>query len=82
MFYVYIVQCTDNTYYTGMAKDVETRINQHNTGKGAKYTKGRSPVLLKYKETYNTVGEALKREHEIKKLSRKQKQMLIQSENQ
>ncbi len=74
---VYIVECADGTLYTGWTKDVEARIASHNSGAGAKYTRGRLPVRLLYSETYSTKGEALKREHEIKKLSRLRKLELV-----
>ncbi|ADC88489.1 GIY-YIG nuclease family protein [Staphylococcus lugdunensis] len=75
--FVYIVQCKDHSLYTGYARDVEARIKQHNLGKGAKYTKARRPVVLVYQEMYDTKSEALKREYEIKQLSRKQKLALF-----
>ncbi|ARJ14840.1 MULTISPECIES: GIY-YIG nuclease family protein [Staphylococcus] len=75
--FVYIVQCKDYSLYTGYARDVEARIKQHNLGKGAKYTKARRPVVLVYQEMYDTKSEALKREYEIKQLSRKQKLALF-----
>lgn len=78
MNYVYIVQCRDGTFYTGWTKDMDKRVLEHNQGKGAKYTRGRSPVVLKYYEAFATREEALKREHFIKKLSRQQKEKLIQ----
>ena len=77
MNYVYIVECSDGTYYTGYTNDIEKRINAHNNGKGAKYTRGRIPVKLRYLEKYNTKSEALKREHSIKKQSRIEKQKLF-----
>ena len=75
--FVYIVQCKDHSLYTGYARDVEALIKQHNLGKGAKYTKARRPVVLVYQEMYDTKSEALKREYEIKQLSRKQKLALF-----
>ena len=71
------MQCKDHSLYTGYARDVEARIKQHNLGKGAKYTKARRPVVLVYQEMYDTKSEALKREYEIKQLSRKQKLALF-----
>lgn len=79
MNYVYIVQCSDNTLYTGWTNNLEKRIKAHNEGKGAKYTMGRSPIELRYFETFETKGEALKRECAIKRLSRKEKLNLIQN---
>lgn len=77
-WYVYIVECNDGTYYTGIAKDVNLRVEKHNEGKGAKYTRSRLPVSLLQKWTCESKSEALKKELEIKKLSRKQKEDLIQ----
>lgn len=75
--YVYILKCSDNTYYTGYTNDVTRRIKLHNEGKGAKYTRGRTPVQLVYEEMYETKTEALKREYEIKQLRRTEKERLI-----
>ena len=75
--YVYILSCSDNTLYTGWTNDLESRICAHNAGAGAKYTKMRLPVKLVYREILNTKSEALKRELEIKKLSRTKKLELI-----
>ena len=79
---VYMVCCADDTYYTGIATDVEHRIMVHNSGKGAKYTRSRLPVHLVYKEEGLTKSEALKRELEIKDLTRKEKEALIQGSKQ
>lgn len=73
MNYVYIVECSDNTYYTGWTNNLESRIEAHNNGTGAKYTKSRRPVVLKYFEQFNTKSEAMKREYQIKQLTRKEK---------
>ena len=80
MHYIYIVECRDGTYYTGYTNDVKKRIIAHNEGKGAKYTRGRRPVVLKYQESYQTKSEAMSREYNIKKLSREEKQKLIVKE--
>lgn len=77
MYYVYIVECKDGTFYTGSTNALEARIQKHNEGMGAKYTCYRRPVLLKYYEEFQTKSEALKREHKIKKLTREQKIELI-----
>jgi len=78
MYYVYILECADNTLYTGYTNDLERRLENHNKAKsGAKYTKARRPVILKYSEKLPTLSEALKREFEIKKLTRNQKIKLI-----
>ena len=76
-FYVYMVMCADDTLYTGIATDIERRIRVHNDGKGAKYTRSRLPVNLVYSELFDTKSEALKREYEIKKWSRTEKDALI-----
>jgi putative endonuclease len=76
--YVYIVQCKDGTLYTGYTTDLQRRIKEHNEGKGAKYTRCRCPVELKYFEEFKTKNEAMKREYEIKQLSRKDKLKLFQ----
>ena len=77
--YVYIVQCADATYYTGWTNDLKKRIEAHNAGKGAKYTKSRRPVQLVYYETYVTKSEAMAREYAIKQLSRQEKAQLIKA---
>lgn len=71
--YVYIVECKDRTLYTGWTKDINKRINEHNKGKGSKYTRSRLPVTLRYFEELETKVQALKREYQIKQLSRKDK---------
>lgn len=76
--YTYIVKCADNSLYTGWTNDLEKRIRDHNLGRGAKYTRARLPVTLVYHETFDTREEALRREAAIKKLSRPQKERLIQ----
>lgn len=80
MNYVYILECSDKTYYTGWTTDLEKRILVHNSGKGAKYTRGRTPVKLLYFEEFETKSEALKREVAIKKLSKGKKKNLIKKE--
>lgn len=77
MDYVYILKCADGTLYTGWTNDLEKRIETHNSGNGAKYTRSRLPVELVYHEEFESKSDALKREHEIKKLSREQKLELI-----
>ncbi len=71
--YTYMVECSDGTLYTGWTFDLQKRINAHNSGKGAKYTRSRRPVKLVYYETFDSKSEAMKREVEIKKLKRKDK---------
>lgn len=76
--YVYIVECSDKTLYCGYTTDVKRRIEEHNSSdKGARYTKGRRPVKLRYSEGLKSKSLALKRELEIKTLSRKDKFKLI-----
>jgi len=77
MPYVYILQCRDNTLYTGYAIDLEKRLAEHREGRSCKYTRGRLPVQLVYQEKLPGKSEAMKRELQIKKLSKTQKQRLI-----
>lgn len=79
MNYTYIVKCSDETFYTGWTNDLEKRIEMHNSGKGAKYTKARLPVELVYYEAFDTKEEAMSREWHIKRLSRSEKQKLIEA---
>ena len=74
--YAYIVECADGTYYCGYTNDLEKRIETHNRGKGAKYTKPRLPVVLVYYEEFETKEEAMSREWHLKQLSHAQKQAL------
>ena len=76
-WYLYILRCGDGTLYTGITTDVEKRLEQHRTGKGAKYTRGRSPLELVYRECCGDHSAALKREIAVKKLSRSQKERLL-----
>lgn len=77
MAHTYIIRCADGTLYTGSAKDLDKRIAMHNNGKGAKYTRGRTPVHLLYSEEFATLEDALRREAEIKRLTRGDKDKLI-----
>lgn len=77
MNYTYILKCSDGTLYTGWTNNIEKRVACHNAGKGAKYTKARLPVELVHHEIFETKEEAMKRECEIKKMSRKEKLWLI-----
>ena len=77
MFYVYFVKCKDNSFYCGYTNDIKKRIAKHNSGHGAKYTKKRRPVVLVYSEKFDNKLLAMRRERELKKLSRKQKECLI-----
>ena len=75
--YVYIVECADGTLYTGWTDDVAKRVAAHNAGRGAKYTRSRRPVVLRYYEEMPDRSSALSREAAIKRLSRAAKQQLI-----
>ena len=79
MYYVYLLQCRDNSLYCGYTTDLEHRLQMHNRGLGAKYTKSRLPVMLVYHETFESKSEALRRECAIKRLSRAEKLALIQT---
>lgn len=81
MHYVYIVECCDNTLYTGWTVDLDKRIQAHNDGKGAKYTRIRKPVKLVYYEVFDDKSAALKREYEIKQFRREKKYNLISAFN-
>ena len=76
--YIYIVECADGTWYTGWTTDPARRVRTHNSGKGAKYTKPRRPVTLVYYESFETKQEAMSREYAIKRLSRKEKLLLVE----
>lgn len=76
--YVYIVMCGDNTLYTGYTVDVDKRMIAHNNGTGAKYTRSRLPVKLKYIEMFDSKSDAMKREYEIKQLTRSEKFKLME----
>jgi len=78
MYYLYIIRCADDTLYTGIAKDLTQRIEEHNTSpKGAKYTRTRRPVTLVYSEEYGDRSTASKREYVVKKMTRLQKLALV-----
>lgn len=78
-YYVYILECSDKSLYTGWTTNIDKRVQEHNNGKdGAKYTRSRRPVKLVYAETFPSLSEALRRETGIKKLSRVEKVQLIQ----
>ena len=77
-WFVYIVQCVDDTYYTGITTDVNRRVSEHNSQKGgARYTRGKQPVSLVYSEPSANRSLASKREYEIKQLSRQKKEWLF-----
>lgn len=77
MNYTYIVRCKDETLYCGWTNNLEKRISSHNQGTGAKYTRNRRPVELVYYEAFDTKEAAMRREYEIKQMSRNQKIALI-----
>ena len=74
-----MLRCADGTLYTGYARDPEKREKTHNDGKGAKYTSGRRPVVLVYSEACETRNAALRREHQLKGLSRSEKEALVRA---
>ncbi len=80
MPFVYILQCCDQTYYTGYAVDLDKRLQEHQQGTGCKYTRGRLPVELVYWEECPSKSQAMQREHQIKQLSRNDKSKLIHSQ--
>ena len=75
----FILKCNDNSLYTGWTNDITHRLKMHNEGKGAKYTRGRGPVELVYLEEFETKQEAMSREAKIKRLTRKEKLLLIET---
>ena len=75
--FVYIVRCADGTLYTGYARDPKARVKVHNSGRGARYTSGRRPVRLLYSESFESIGDALRRERALKRRSRAEKEALI-----
>ncbi|MCI6284947.1 GIY-YIG nuclease family protein [Selenomonas sp.] len=79
--YTYIVRCSDGSLYTGWTDDIEKRLAAHNSGRGAKYTRTRLPVVLVHLETFATKEEAMSREWHIKQLTRAQKLALVDKEN-
>lgn len=79
--FIYIIKCSDQSLYTGYTTNLEKRLKAHNEKKGAKYTRGRTPVELMYFEEFDSKSDALKREYQIKKLSLNEKLKLIQSGN-
>ncbi len=77
MFYTYILECADGTYYTGYTDDLIKREAKHNAGEGAKYTRSRLPVHIVYSEEYETKHEAMSREWKINRMARKEKEQLV-----
>jgi putative endonuclease len=77
--FVYIVSCSDRTFYTGSTLDLGVRLRQHNAGKASKYTRSRLPVILVYCEKCRDLPAAYKREYQIKRLTRREKEKLVRS---
>lgn len=75
--FVYILRCSDDSLYTGYTNDIDKRVDVHNKGKGAKYTRGRRPVRLVYYEEVSSMSEGLKLERAIKKFNKKKKEDLV-----
>lgn len=81
VWYLYILRCGDNSLYTGITTDVEKRFAVHCSGRGAKYTRGRGPLKLVYREAVGSYSEALKRERSVKSMKRNQKEKMILEED-
>ncbi|MDX9871986.1 MAG: GIY-YIG nuclease family protein [Clostridia bacterium] len=79
MYWVYIIECSDGTFYTGWTNDLVKRMAAHGSGRGAKYTRGRTPVTLKYTEECASRNAAMQRERQIQHLPRSEKKALIES---
>jgi putative endonuclease len=77
MYYIYILQCSDNSLYTGFTTDLKRRVEDHNNGKGSKYVRSKLPVKLIYSEEYSSKSEALKRERQIKGWKRDKKVRIL-----
>ncbi|TGB00833.1 GIY-YIG nuclease family protein [Halobacillus salinus] len=78
--YVYMLRCKDNTFYTGYTNDFENRLKMHESGKGAKYTRGRGPFVIELVQTFETKREAMQTEYRIKRLSRTQKERYVKEQ--
>jgi putative endonuclease len=78
--YVYVVECSDGSYYTGYTTDVSRRVEEHNDGTGAKYTRGRRPVTLVHVESFDDQSSAMQREYAIKQWGRARKERLVGAE--
>ncbi|MBV0902091.1 GIY-YIG nuclease family protein [Haloarcula salina] len=77
--YVYVLRCSDGTFYTGYTTDVERRVREHDAGEGAKYTRGRTPVELVHVESFESRSAAMSREYEVKQRTRAGKERLVES---
>jgi putative endonuclease len=75
--FVYILECSDGTYYTGYTNEISQRLRKHEEGKGAKYTRGRGPLKLVFMQSFQTKQEAMRMEFAVKKLSRAEKERII-----
>ncbi|MFB6153362.1 MAG: GIY-YIG nuclease family protein [Halodesulfurarchaeum sp.] len=80
LHYIYVLRCADGTFYTGYTTDPERRVAEHNEGKGAKYTRGRTPVELVHTEGFGSRSAAMQREAAIKRLSHEEKARLVAGE--
>ena len=78
MHYFYVLECADGSYYAGYTNNLEKRVDTHNEGKGAKYTRARRPVVLRYYEQYETKTEAMQAEYRFKQLKRPEKERIVQ----
>jgi len=78
-YYAYMLRCKDNSIYSGFTVDIDKRVETHNSGKGAKYTRARLPVKLEYYEEFDDKKEALKREREFKKFTHTEKERIIKN---
>ena len=76
-YYFYLLRCSDNSLYAGICIDLEKRVEIHQNGKGAKYTRSRLPVTLVYQEQHRSKGDALRREAEVKKWTKERKERLV-----
>ena len=78
--HVYVLKCADGSLYTGYTTDLERRVAEHDAGEGAKYTRGRTPVELVHAESFDSRSAAMRREYEIKRLSRAEKERLVEGD--
>lgn len=80
MYYVYILRCSDNSFYVGSTQDLQDRVHAHTVGRGARYTSKRRPICLMYTEVFPTEAEAIKRERQLKRWTVAKKQSLIRGD--
>ncbi|WP_062350061.1 GIY-YIG nuclease family protein [Bacillus kwashiorkori] len=76
-YYFYVLECADGTFYGGYTVDIQKRLEAHNNGKGAKYTRSKTPVKLIYSEVFPTKSEAMRAEYQFKQLTRKKKEQFL-----